>query len=197
MPRRRQSVRKARLLKPLSPTTRRGRPRGRPGPRRLTAPWRSKRGATVASCCWPGVSTTVSGWPLPSARRCTFVLNPPWLRPRASVAGSPPLPPPHVGGRGSLYRPDSGRSNRASLPRPLGAGRPPAPDPTRRRGASAESACARSPRARTGRAGPATARRSAASTRYRSRCAGEPCWAAPSAVAQAAATAPAAPIPRQ
>jgi hypothetical protein len=78
-----------RLLYPLSPTTRRGRRLGRPGPRCFTAPVSTNTGKTKASCRCPGVNTRVNSWPSPSVRRCTLVLNPPWLRPKASVSGSP------------------------------------------------------------------------------------------------------------
>src|SRR5215213_2032507 len=60
-------------------------------------PCASNCGNTGASWAWPGVSTRVSGLPPPSARRWTLVEKPPWLRPSASCAGSPPLPQPHAG----------------------------------------------------------------------------------------------------
>jgi hypothetical protein len=85
-----------RLLYPLSPTTRRGRHWGRPGPRRFPAPVSINVGKTKASCRGPGVNTRVNSWPSPSVRRCTLVLNPPWLRPNASVSGSPFLPQPRA-----------------------------------------------------------------------------------------------------
>ena len=96
MPRRRRVVRSLRLLYPLSPTNRLGRRLGRPFPERLTAPWSNRSSATVASCCWPGVSTKVINRPWPSTRTCSLVLNPPWLRPKASVVGSLFLRPPHA-----------------------------------------------------------------------------------------------------
>src|SRR5207248_9299712 len=50
----------------LSPTTRRGRRRGRPRPGRLTAPCSINCSNAVASCRCPGVSTKVIGLPPPS-----------------------------------------------------------------------------------------------------------------------------------
>src|SRR6266850_5065936 len=65
-----------------------GRCFGRPAPTRLTCPPALNGGKISASCRCPGVHTRVSTWPCPSARRCTLVLNPPWLRPHASAAGA-------------------------------------------------------------------------------------------------------------
>jgi len=96
IPRRRRVLRNLRLLYPLSPTSRLGRRLGCPLPARLTPPWSNRSSATVASCCWPGVSTKVISCPFPSARTCSLVLNPPWLRPNASVVGSLFLRPPHA-----------------------------------------------------------------------------------------------------
>jgi hypothetical protein len=74
---------------------------GAADPRRLTAPVSRSGSKTVASWRCPGVRMTVMSWPFPSARRWTWVLNPPRLRPRASDAGSLFLPQPRVGGLGS------------------------------------------------------------------------------------------------
>src|SRR3954452_5779861 len=70
---------------PLSPTTLPGKSLGLPLPARLMEPCSINCSNTVASCCWPGVSTNVTGLPLPSHRTCILVPNPPLLQPKASV----------------------------------------------------------------------------------------------------------------
>ncbi len=122
--------------------------RGRPRPRRRMAPWRSSGSKTVASCCCPGVRTTVSGLPCPAALRCTLVEQPPWLLPSASVAGAPPWPQRHAGGRGSRCRRRTGRSSPPPRPcRPV-VGPPRRSDPRSRPAASARSGCRPSTRDR-------------------------------------------------
>ena len=96
MPRFLNSVRTGRPQYPLSPTSRRGLFRGRPRPGRLTAPPSNKAGSCWDSSACPGVNTRQIGLPLPSARKWTLVLNPPRLRPKASVAGVVFLPPLRV-----------------------------------------------------------------------------------------------------
>ena len=73
---------------PLSPTILPGSSLGLPLPARLTAPCSINCSNTVASCCWPGVSTNVTGLPLPSHLTCILVPNPPRLQPNASSLGS-------------------------------------------------------------------------------------------------------------
>ena len=68
---------------------------------------RSERGtaplsisASNANCSWrsPAVSTAAMGLPPPSARRCSLVENPPWLRPSASpIPSTVPSPPDGAG----------------------------------------------------------------------------------------------------
>src|ERR671933_504635 len=65
---------------------------------RVPAPCSISCSKAVVSWRSLGVRTNVMGFPLPSQRICPFVLNPHWLRPRASVAGSPFLPLPRAGG---------------------------------------------------------------------------------------------------
>src|ERR671917_1940849 len=64
----------------------------------FTTPWAINWGNTGASWRWPGVSTRVISLPPPSARRCTLVLQPPWLRPKASPSGFSPWLPPRADG---------------------------------------------------------------------------------------------------
>ena len=90
-PRFRKYKRTWREVYPLSATTRFGSKRGRPHFGRLTAPFSISCSNTVTSCCWPGVSTNVTGLPSPSQRTWILVENPPWLRPKASFCGSPLL----------------------------------------------------------------------------------------------------------
>ncbi len=108
MPRRRSVWRSRRLLYPLSPTNRLGRSRGRPGPARFTWPWFSRSRTTVASCCWPGVSTNVINLPWPSTRTWILVLNPPRLRPKASASAVLFLPPQRAGGHAPPTHPQNG-----------------------------------------------------------------------------------------
>jgi hypothetical protein len=113
----RQYSRILRLLYPLSPITLCGRILGCPGPLRLTAPPSISVSNIVASCCCPGVSATVISLPLPSARRCTLVLNPPWLRPNASLVGSPLLRPLHADEPEQLCHQRSGLPSQSSVVR--------------------------------------------------------------------------------
>ncbi len=100
-PRLRRYWRILRLLYPLSAAMRPGSRLGLPLPRRLTAPCSINCSNTGASCASPGVSTNVIGFPLPSARTCILVENPPRLLPRACSAGSVGL----VGSVGSPFLP--------------------------------------------------------------------------------------------
>ena len=101
------------LLEPLSPLTRFDRKRGRPAPERFTAPCSINCSKTTVSWRSPTVTKNVIGKPLPSQRRWSLVLKPPWERPKASrsctclradsaESGSrgPFLPRPHVGAHG-------------------------------------------------------------------------------------------------
>src|SRR6188472_4536600 len=88
---------------PLSPTILPGNLLGRPLPARLIAPCSINCSNTVHSCCWPGVSTNVTGLPLPSHLTCTLVPNPPLLQPKASVCG-PSCGPPFLHQRRSGER---------------------------------------------------------------------------------------------
>ena len=131
MPRRRQYRRFFRLLYPLSPTTRLGRCFARPQPTRLTAPCSINGSKTVVSCCCPGVRTRVISLPLPSARTCSLVLNPPRLRPRASsFAESPLLPQQHAGGLAPRCHRRNALPNRSGLRHRPAAGGLPGSDPT-------------------------------------------------------------------
>jgi hypothetical protein len=76
------------LLYPLSAAMRPGSLLGRPRPRLLIAPCSINCSNTGASCPSPGVNTNVIGLPLPSARTCILVENPPRLLPRAWCEGS-------------------------------------------------------------------------------------------------------------
>ena len=171
---------------PLRPTA--------PGP--LDRPRSRSCSNAVASCCWPGVSTRVSGLPPPSARRWTLVEKPPRLRPSASVSGSPPLPRPRAGAPGSPSRPRNGPSNRPRRPRrpAVGPRRRPAPRP--RPAATAGSGCTPSTRGRTAPAGRARAHPCAASTGSRSGPCDGPYWACPSPASRAGVVAGAVPIAR-
>src|SRR5829696_4325238 len=83
---------------PLSPTILPGKRLGRPLPARLIEPLSISCSNTVHSCCWPGVSTNVTGLPLPSHLTCILVPNPPRLQPKASVCGphGPSCGPPFL-----------------------------------------------------------------------------------------------------
>jgi len=164
IPRRRKARRIAPVLYALSPTARLGRRRGRPRPGRCTAYWAIKAGV---SCHWPGVRTNVSGSAPPSARRCNFVLNPPWLRPSASVAGSSPLPPRRAGAPARRWCRDNADPDRAGRPhRSLLEARP-ARWPRPRPAASGRSGWRRSATGHSAPASPATARRAGRSRECR------------------------------
>lgn len=110
IPRCRKAWRKRRLRYPLSPTSRLGRERGRPGPARFTAPRLSRLRATVASCCWPGVRTKALKLPLPSTRTWLLVPDPPRPRPKASASAELCCP-------GSvLMSPDNGAIHHMDVP---------------------------------------------------------------------------------
>src|SRR3712207_7037175 len=65
----------------------------------------------------PPVSTAVTGRPWPSARRCTLVENPPWLRPSASRAcASPPGGAVPAGAGGVLMGTDDARVPEVQVP---------------------------------------------------------------------------------
>ena len=119
MPFRRRYERIALLLYPLSPTSRWGRCLGRPRPARLTAPPSISSSKATVSCRWPGVNRITIGLPFPSARMWTLVLNPPRLRPSASVSGSPLLHPQRAGVLARWSHP------RSVLPSPVGFPRQP------------------------------------------------------------------------
>lgn len=91
------------LLYPLSAAIRPGSRLGLPRPCLLIAPCSINCSNTGASCASPGVSTNVIGLPLPSARTCILVENPPRLLPKAcsegsvGLFGSPFLPQQRVG----------------------------------------------------------------------------------------------------
>lgn len=71
--------------------------------------------ACTLSCAWPALRATARGSPWPSVTRCSLVVNPPRLRPRAWSAGSP-------GGwffpraRGDAMRPDVAAVDAPELP---------------------------------------------------------------------------------
>src|SRR5205823_2103691 len=88
---------------PLSPTILQGNLLGLPLPDRLTSPCSINCSNTEHSCCWPGVSTNVTGLPLPSHRTCILVPNRPLLQPKASVSG-PSCGPPFLHQRRSDER---------------------------------------------------------------------------------------------
>ncbi len=86
----RSSYRLAREEYALSPNTRSGRVRGRPGPTRGTDKAVSRWANIGESPPWPGATSITNGRPLPSARWWILVLNPPRDRPNAWSAGSRP-----------------------------------------------------------------------------------------------------------
>src|SRR5215212_4440005 len=90
MRRERRCSREGRPAKALSPTTRRGRRRGRPPRLRRTAPASRRSGRATLSWRSPPVRWKVTGLPCPSARTWILVEKPPRERPRASSGGSPP-----------------------------------------------------------------------------------------------------------
>lgn len=164
IPRWRRAWRNHRLLYPLSPTSRFGCRRGRPGPARLTWPRVNKSSATVASCCWPGVKTKVINFPLPSTRTWILVLSPPRPRPKASASGELFLPPPRVGGLAQSSHPQNGSPSstrragrRSSEARSRGV-------PTRPPYANAETGCKRWSISHSAPANPARAHPFAQST---------------------------------
>lgn len=173
--RRRQYRRIFPLLYPLSPATRLGRCLGRPRPTRLTAPCPISGSKTVASCCCPGVKTSVISLPLPSARTCTLVLNPPWLRPRASsFAGSPFLPQQRAGGLSPRCHRHSVLPNRSGLRYQPVAALPPGYDPRSQPSPIGRSGRTPFATGRTAREGRAMGRLFVGSTECHSRSAGGP-----------------------
>lgn len=139
IPRLRKKVRTGWPQYPLSPTRRPGLFRGRPRPGRLTAPLDSNAGTCLDSAAWPGVRTSVMSLPPPSARRCTLVLNPPRLRPKASAPGVVFLPQLHVDERELSSHPQNGLPNPAHLPGLLPLAAPPEPGPRHPRRASGKT----------------------------------------------------------
>lgn len=130
-----------RLLYPWSAASRFGRRLGQPLPRRLMPPWSSRVCATVASCCGPGVKTNVMKWPFPSTRTWILVLNPPWLRPKASRLASLFSSPPRVDEHARWSHPRNEPPSRSGLPHHLALSASPISDPTRPPDASGESGC--------------------------------------------------------
>lgn len=125
MPRLLKVCRNLRLLYALSAASRLGRRLGQPRPGRLIPPRSSRVSTTVASCCWPGVRTKVMSWPLPSTRTWILVLNPPWLRPKASRLASLFSSQQHAGGIAQSSHPRSELPNRSGLlHRPVPSGPP-------------------------------------------------------------------------
>lgn len=164
IPRWRRAWRNHRLLYPLSPTSRFGYRRGRPGLARLTWPRITRSSATVASCCWPGVKTKGINFPLPSTRTWILVLSPPRPRPKASAFGELFLPPPHVDEHAQLNHPQNGfPSSTRRADRPSSEARSTG-EPTRPPYANAESGCKRWPISRSALANPARAHPFAQST---------------------------------
>lgn len=102
------------LLYALSPAVRFGLILGRPRPTRLTEPLSINVSKNAASCRCPGASTIAISLPPPSARKCTLVLNPPWLRPKASLAGSPFLRQPRADALLRWCHPHRGSPNRCA-----------------------------------------------------------------------------------
>jgi hypothetical protein len=88
MRRERRCSREGRPAKALSPTTRRGRRRGRPPRLRRTAPASSSVGRARLSWRSPPVRWKVTGLPQPSARTWILVEKPPRERPSASPPDS-------------------------------------------------------------------------------------------------------------
>ena len=167
---------------------------GRPGPPRFTFPPAISCGKITASCRGPGVNTRVNNWPFPSARRCTLVLNPPWLRPHASAAGSLVLPQRHAGGPGQRSHRHSGPPNRSCPHDQLGLARPQTCAPRSRPCATERSDWPPCARGHTARASLSKAHPCGGSTQYRSGCGGGPRPAAPSWVFGVGAAVAAAPI---
>jgi hypothetical protein len=195
MPRLLRNCRSLRALYPLSPTKRLGRRLGCPRLARLTPPWFSNCSTTVASCCWPGVSTKVIKCPLAATRMWIFVLNPPRLRPNASASAQLFSPLPRVDGLARLSRPRSGSPSRLSQPHLLAVADQTISGPRRPPFASAENGYTRSAISRIAPANPATARRSWLSRSSRSALSGGHSQVVPyglSAVATMAAHVPTA-----
>lgn len=133
--------------------------------------------------------------PLPSARKWTLVLNPPWLRPNASVAGSPFLHQRHAGAHAQPCHRHNER------PSPVHRRRPPPAAPQQTRcprcplAANAGSGCTPLTTNHTAPAGLATVLPSPAPTKCRSICAGDllpVALSVPSAPAAAASASPTA-----
>jgi hypothetical protein len=116
MPRRRRPARVRRPVDPVSPDARQGRLRGRPRPGRRLAPRGISGSKTVDACCWPGVRSPGSGLPCPSAVRGTWGEQPPWRRPTAAAAGSPPPLAPAACGWARMTRPATKGTRQSTAP---------------------------------------------------------------------------------
>jgi hypothetical protein len=133
--------------------------------------------------------------PLPSARMWTLVLNPPWLRPNASVAGSPFLHRLHAGVHAQWCRLHNGFPSPVRRLHPLFAGPQRRGCPRFRPCANAETGCTPSAMAHTAQANRAMAHLCAVPIESRSRCADDRppvAQSVPSAVATTASAAPTA-----
>lgn len=194
IPRRWQYRRILPLLYPLSPTTRWGRCFGRPRPTRLTAPHSISDSKTLASCCCPGVSSRAISLPFPSARRWTFVPKPPWLRPSASLCGSPLLPLPHADVPSRQCHRYSELASSLGLERLRLLGYQPEADPRPLPCASGRSGWPPSAKGHSVLANHAKVHLCAESIGFRSRFAGDRPPVGPSLVSGVAAVAAAAPI---
>src|SRR5918912_514454 len=98
--------------KALSPTTRRGRRRGRPPRLRRTAPASSSAGRATLSWRSPPVRWKVTGLPQPSARTWILVEKPPRERPSAS----PPDSAGPAGAGGVLVSANHARVHKVQVP---------------------------------------------------------------------------------
>ena len=88
IPRRRKSLRMARLEYALSARTRWGRVRGLPAPTRSTRRLASRCSNTGASLACPAETTTTNGRPPPSTRWWILLVKPPRERPIPWSGGS-------------------------------------------------------------------------------------------------------------
>lgn len=193
MPFRRRYNRISLLLYPLSPTTRRGRSFGRPGPARFTPPPSMIASKAVVSCRCPGVSVMTIGLPFPSARIWTLVLNPPRLLPNASVSGSPFLHPQRAGVLARWCRPHNAFPNSVGLRHRPPLGQPQKPGPRYLPSANDRIDSPPSTRNHIAREGLSMGRPSAISTVCRSVYGGDLLTVVPFSVSAVEAAVPAAP----
>ena len=196
-PRFRRYKRTWRLVYPLSATIRLGNKRGRPHFGRLTAPFSISCSNTVTSCCWPGVSTNVTGLPAPSQRTCILVENPPWLLPNASFSGSPFLHRLRAGEHEQRCYLRSGRPTLSSLRRLLVAVTPKVSGPILLLLANGRSDLRSSSKSRSVQASPARERLFWLSKVSRSALFASRCLGGPSLVSGVGAVAVAVPTVRQ